>query len=233
MAATDQGSTGAGRHSPTRRSDDEGGCGNHDLTGRLRTGPKTAGRGLGEGGERLHYWVFGGPWSYAEEPRGEATGADKEFLEGGIARGGAIVGGRNTYEAPGAWGGQKPFGVPFFIVTHRPDDVPLTPASPSWTGGRGDRPGARGRRRPGRVRHGRGRRHPPGAARRTRGGAVDLDCPGRARRGKRLFEASTSRSPWSTWACCSHRSRPTSPTGSSTCPKRGRALLRTRPGGWR
>ena len=25
-------------------------------------------RGLGEGGERLHYWVFGGPWSYAEEP---------------------------------------------------------------------------------------------------------------------------------------------------------------------
>src|SRR2546426_825762 len=33
-------------------------------------------RGLGEGGERLHYWVFGGPWSYAEEPRGEAGGAD-------------------------------------------------------------------------------------------------------------------------------------------------------------
>ena len=26
------------------------------------------GKGLGEGGERLHYWVFGGPWSYDEEP---------------------------------------------------------------------------------------------------------------------------------------------------------------------
>ena len=22
------------------------------------------GKGLGEGGERLHYWVFGGPWTY-------------------------------------------------------------------------------------------------------------------------------------------------------------------------
>ena len=82
------------------------------------------GRGLGEGGERLHYWVFGGPWTYDEEPTGEATGADKEFLDAGIARGGAIVGGRNTYEAAGAWGGANPFGVPFFIVTHRPEDAP-------------------------------------------------------------------------------------------------------------
>jgi dihydrofolate reductase len=82
------------------------------------------GRGLGDGGERLHYWVFGGPWSYDEEPTGEATGVDKEFLEEGMARGGAIVGGRNTYEAAEAWGGSNPFGVPFFIVTHRPEDAP-------------------------------------------------------------------------------------------------------------
>ena len=69
-------------------------------------------------------WVFGGPWSYDEEPRGEPTGADKEFLDEGIARVGAIVGGRNTYEAAGAWGGHNPFGVPFFILTHRPEDAP-------------------------------------------------------------------------------------------------------------
>jgi dihydrofolate reductase len=49
------------------------------------------GRGLGDGGERLHYWVFGG---------------------------------RNTYEAAEAWGGENPFGVPFFILTHRPEDAP-------------------------------------------------------------------------------------------------------------
>ena len=82
------------------------------------------GKGLGEGGERLHYWVFGGPWTYDEDPRGEATGADKEFLEAGMARGGAVIGGRNTYEAARAWGGENPFGVPFFIVTHRPEDEP-------------------------------------------------------------------------------------------------------------
>jgi hypothetical protein len=29
------------------------------------TGPNDRpGAGLGEGGERLHYWVLGGPWSY-------------------------------------------------------------------------------------------------------------------------------------------------------------------------
>jgi dihydrofolate reductase len=89
------------------------------------TGPNDGpGCGLGEGGERLHYWVFGGPWSYDEEPRGEATGADKELLEGAMAGVGAVVGGRNTYEAAEAWGGQNPFGLPFFIVTHRPEDEP-------------------------------------------------------------------------------------------------------------
>jgi len=56
--------------------------------GRPNDGP---GRGLGDGGERLHYWVFGG---------------------------------RNTYEAAEAWGGENPFGVPFFILTHRPEDAP-------------------------------------------------------------------------------------------------------------
>jgi dihydrofolate reductase len=82
------------------------------------------GRGLGDNGEQLHYWVFGGPWSYEAQPTGEATGADKEFLDEGIGRVGAVVGGRNTYEASEAWGGQNPFGVPFFIVTHRPEDAP-------------------------------------------------------------------------------------------------------------
>ena len=89
------------------------------------TGPNDGpGQGLGAGGERLHYWVFGGPWTYDEEPRGEATGADSEFLEEAVMRGGAVVGGRNTYDAARAWGGQNPFGVPFFIVTHHPEDAP-------------------------------------------------------------------------------------------------------------
>jgi dihydrofolate reductase len=89
------------------------------------TGPNDGpGRGLGDGGERLHYWVFGGPWTYDEEPRGEATGADKELLDEAMARVGAVIGGRNTYEAAEAWGGENPWPIPFFIVTHRPEDAP-------------------------------------------------------------------------------------------------------------
>ena len=89
------------------------------------TGPNDGpDRGLGDGGERLHYWVFGGPWSYDEEPTGEPTGADKELLDEAMANVGAVVGGRNTYEAAGAWGGHNPFGLPFFIVTLRPEDAP-------------------------------------------------------------------------------------------------------------
>lgn len=82
------------------------------------------GRGLGEGGERLHYWVFGGPWTYEEEPRGEAQGEDAEYLAEGMTRAGAIVGGRGTYEAARHWGDENPFGVPMFIVTHHPEEEP-------------------------------------------------------------------------------------------------------------
>jgi dihydrofolate reductase len=89
------------------------------------TGPNDGpGRGLGDGGERLHYWVFGGPWSYDEEPRGEPTGADKQFLDAAIQGGGAVIGGRGTYWAAEAWGGRSPWPVPFFIVTHHPEDEP-------------------------------------------------------------------------------------------------------------
>jgi dihydrofolate reductase len=82
------------------------------------------GQGLGEGGERLHYWVFGGPWRYGEEGQGEPAGDDAAWLNEAIARMGAIVGGRGTYDAADAWGGSNPWQLPFFIVTHRPDEEP-------------------------------------------------------------------------------------------------------------
>jgi dihydrofolate reductase len=89
------------------------------------TGPKDGPeRGLGEGGERLHYWVFGGPWTYAEPGRGDASGADKEYLDDEMAGLGAVVGGRGTFDAADGWGGTNPWPVPFFIVTHRPQDEP-------------------------------------------------------------------------------------------------------------
>ena len=89
------------------------------------TGPEDGpGCGLGVGGERLHYWVFGGPWSYDSPGRGEAAGEDKAWLEETMGANGAIVAGRNTYEAAGHWGDTNPWGLPFFIVTHRPEEQP-------------------------------------------------------------------------------------------------------------
>jgi dihydrofolate reductase len=89
------------------------------------TGPDDGpGKGLGEGGERLHYWVFGGPWTYESESKGEATGEDAAWLAETISRVGAVVGGRWTYEAARHWGDENPWGIPFFIVTHRPEEEP-------------------------------------------------------------------------------------------------------------
>ena len=89
------------------------------------TGPDDGpGCGLGVGGERLHYWVFGGPWTYDKEPSGQASGADAAWLESTMSRVGAVVGGRNTYESAGHWGDENPWGLPFYIVTHRPQEEP-------------------------------------------------------------------------------------------------------------
>jgi dihydrofolate reductase len=82
------------------------------------------GKGLGEGGERLHYWVFGGPWTYENPPEGEPTGEDAEWLQEVMADLGASVCGRGMYEAAGRWGDENPFGVPVFVVTHRPEEEP-------------------------------------------------------------------------------------------------------------
>ena len=82
------------------------------------------GKGLGEDGEKLHYWVFGGSWTYDAPPEGEATGDDAAWLQSVMGRLGAVVGGRNTYEASEHWGDRNPWGLPFFIVTHRPEEQP-------------------------------------------------------------------------------------------------------------
>ena len=89
------------------------------------TGPNDRpGKGLGEGGERLHYWVFGGPWTYDTQPKGEPAGEDAAWMAEAMGRVGAVVGGRATYEAADHWGDENPWGLPFFIVTHRPEEEP-------------------------------------------------------------------------------------------------------------
>ncbi len=83
------------------------------------TGPNDGpGVGLGEDGERLHYWVFGGPWTYDGE-RGTAAAPDRAYMEETFASGGAMICGRTMYEAARGWGENPGFGMPMFVVTHR------------------------------------------------------------------------------------------------------------------
>jgi dihydrofolate reductase len=91
------------------------------------TGPDDGpGKGLGTGGERLHYWVMGGPWSYQNERPIGPEGEDAEYLNEMTGRAGAIVIGRTMYEASEHWGEKNPFGMPVFVVTHRPEEEPKT-----------------------------------------------------------------------------------------------------------
>jgi dihydrofolate reductase len=88
------------------------------------TGPNDRlGAGLGDGGERLHYWVFGGPWTYDEQPSGSASGADKEYLDQAFASGGAWLVGRTMHDVVDGWGDDPGFGVPVYVVTHRPHET--------------------------------------------------------------------------------------------------------------
>ena len=88
------------------------------------TGPDDRpGAGLGEGGERLHYWVFGGPWSYGRPRDREAAPADREHMEDVFGSGGAWLVGRTMHDVVDGWGDDPGFGVPVFVVTHRPHET--------------------------------------------------------------------------------------------------------------
>jgi dihydrofolate reductase len=90
------------------------------------TGPDDGpGRGLGVGGERLHYWVMGGPWKYeGEHDVNGMSGEDKAFYDGLVSNLGAGICGRGMYEAAGAWGGSNPFDGTLVVLTHRIEDQP-------------------------------------------------------------------------------------------------------------
>ncbi len=85
-----------------------------------------AGQGLGIGGERLHYWVMGGPWTYADDGRDTdgMHGPDKEYFDSITEGLGCGIVGRTMYEAAGAWGGTNPFPGPLIVLTHRTGDQP-------------------------------------------------------------------------------------------------------------
>ena len=80
--------------------------------------------GLGIGGERLHNWVMGGPWTYDGEHAFAMSAEDREFYDAYVENIGSGVVGRGMYDASGAWGGTNPFGGTLHVVTHRTEDAP-------------------------------------------------------------------------------------------------------------
>jgi dihydrofolate reductase len=85
------------------------------------TGPDDGpGAGLGKGGERLHYWVFGGPWTYDNPGRGGPAAEDKAYMDQVFSSGGAWLVGRTMHDVVDGWGDDPGFGVPVYVVTHRP-----------------------------------------------------------------------------------------------------------------
>jgi dihydrofolate reductase len=72
--------------------------------------------GLGDGGERLHDWLWGGePAGPSSVPSGP-SGVNGRVLDESLATG-AVVAGRGTFEPAGGWGGDHHDGVPIFILS--------------------------------------------------------------------------------------------------------------------
>lgn len=84
--------------------------------------------GLGDGGERLHEWVFEGGGVDLGSIR-ERGGVNGQIVDEFMSTG-AIVAGRGTFEPAGGWGGDHHDGAPIFIVARDApgidiDDWPL------------------------------------------------------------------------------------------------------------
>ena len=72
--------------------------------------------GLGDGGMRLHEWLF---------PEGGRTGVNAKVMDEAMSTG-AIVAGPKTFEPAGGWGGDHHDGVPIFIYSRREPGIDIS-----------------------------------------------------------------------------------------------------------
>jgi dihydrofolate reductase len=75
--------------------------------------------GLGDGGERLHEWMFDGHGAGDVTTVG-TRGAVNQGLLDAVMSTGAVVAGRGTFEPAGGWNGDHHDGVPIFILARGP-----------------------------------------------------------------------------------------------------------------
>lgn len=91
------------------------------LDGYIAGPNETDGNALGDGGQRLHDWIFA---EVDPDQRGRhvdrLTGVNGEVLEE-MRNTGAVVAGRGTFEPAHGWGGDHHDGVPIWVYSrHRP-----------------------------------------------------------------------------------------------------------------
>jgi dihydrofolate reductase len=78
------------------------------------------GNGLGDGGERLHDWIFAGADTDQGGVPGRPAGVNGQIVDEFMATG-AVVAGRGTFEPADGWGGDHHDGVPIFVLArHEP-----------------------------------------------------------------------------------------------------------------
>jgi dihydrofolate reductase len=76
---------------------------------------------LGEGGKRLHKWLYDlASWRERHDIAGGESGPDADILAEAFENTGAIPMGRRMFDGgEGPWGANPPFRMPVFVVTHR------------------------------------------------------------------------------------------------------------------
>ncbi|HWH99534.1 MAG TPA: dihydrofolate reductase family protein [Propionibacteriaceae bacterium] len=88
------------------------------------TGPnESPDRALGDGGERLHEWVFEGVGDHPKDAVRGHRGVNSQIVDESMSTG-AVVAGRGTFEPANGWGGDHHDGVPIYILSRHP--------APAW-----------------------------------------------------------------------------------------------------
>lgn len=77
--------------------------------------------------EPLHRWLFGGDAASRHGHGMSMAAASRDVVDDYFDHTGACVAGRTTFELSRRWGGQTPFPIAYFIVSH---DVPAELAGP-------------------------------------------------------------------------------------------------------
>jgi dihydrofolate reductase len=89
---------------------------------------------LGEGGERLHQWVFDlASWRGPHGLEGGKTNRDSEVLDEAVSTTGAIVVGRRMFDNAKGWGENPPFHKPVFVLTHEAREPEAKEGGTSFT----------------------------------------------------------------------------------------------------